>query len=173
MANLPLAFAELLAGGILATAGATGDAVGDVMQGTLTTKPFAGASGASSGATASTASANPTNLPSGVGTFDGKPVAKWIIPILQYARAHGWTGSVTSGYRSFAEQQRIYNSGVRPAAVPGTSNHEGSTFPAGAVDVSNASQLSSILRGSPYASLLQWAGSKDPVHFSHPHGGSY
>jgi hypothetical protein len=114
-----------------------------------------------------------TKLPNGIATFDGKQVAAWIRPALAYARAHGWTGTVTSGYRSFAEQKRIYDSGVRPAAVPGTSNHEGTQFPRGAVDVTNAAQLSAILLKSPYAKLLVYAGSKDPVHFSHPHGGSY
>lgn len=109
----------------------------------------------------------------GVKHFDGKPVAAWIYPILKYARAHGWKGSVESGFRSRAEQTRIYNSGVRPAAKPGTSNHEGSQFPRGAVDVSNAAQLASILRRSRYRHALVWAGGKDPVHFSHPHGGSY
>ena len=103
----------------------------------------------------------------------GKLVAGWIEPILGWARQHGWRGSVTSGYRSLAQQTAIYNSGVRPAAVPGTSNHEGTVYPRGAVDVSDASQLSSVLSRSPYASTLVWAGSKDPVHFSHPHGGSY
>ena len=109
----------------------------------------------------------------GVGTFDGKPVANWIIPILKYARKHGWTGRVNSGYRTFAEQTAACATGVKPCATPGTSNHEGSTFPRGAVDVSNAAQLSAILLQSPYASTLVWAGAKDPVHFSHPHGGSY
>ena len=33
----------------------------------------------------------------GVTQVSGKPVAAWIAPILQYARAHGWKGSVTSG----------------------------------------------------------------------------
>ncbi len=113
-----------------------------------------------------------TNL-KGVASLDGKHVASWIAPILKYAKAHGWHGTVSSGYRSFAEQKRIYDSGVRPAAVPGQSNHEGTEFPRGAVDVTDAEQLSQVLRNSPYASALQWAGSKDPVHFSHPHGGSY
>lgn len=105
--------------------------------------------------------------------FEGKPVAGWIQPILKYARAQGWRGTVNSGYRSRAEQARIYNSGVRPAAVPGTSNHEFTAFPGGAVDVSDAAQLSAILKRSKYGHLLVWAGGKDPVHFSHPHGGSY
>jgi hypothetical protein len=109
----------------------------------------------------------------GVSTFDGKQVAAWIKPILSYGRAHGWKGSVNSGYRTFADQTRIYNSGVRPAARPGTSNHEGTAFPRGAIDVSDPQSLSKILRRSKYANALVYAGPKDPVHFSHPHGGSY
>jgi hypothetical protein len=109
----------------------------------------------------------------GAASFEGKKVAAWIAPALQYARQHGWKGGVNSGYRSRAEQTRIYNSGVRPAAKPGTSNHEFTGYPGGAVDVSDAQQLSNILRNSPWRKKLVWAGSKDPVHFSHPHGGSY
>lgn len=109
----------------------------------------------------------------GVANFGGKQVAAWIAPALEYARQKGWKGQVNSGHRTYAEQKRIYNSGVRPAAKPGTSNHEFTVFPGGAVDVSDAETLSHILRGSKYAKLLVWAGSKDPVHFSHPHNGSY
>lgn len=105
--------------------------------------------------------------------FTGKPVAAWIEPVLAYARSKGWKGTVTSGFRSLADQTAIYNSGVRPAAKPGTSNHEFTAFPGGAVDVTNAQQLSQILLGSKYAKLLVYAGAKDPVHFSHPHNGSY
>lgn len=112
-------------------------------------------------------------LPKGLSQFGEHKVAAWIDPILKYAQAHGWKGAVTSGYRSKAEQERIYDSGVRPAAVPGTSNHEGDEFPRGAVDVSEAQRLSEIIKRSPYAGTLVWAGSKDPVHFSHPHNGSY
>jgi hypothetical protein len=109
----------------------------------------------------------------GVANFEGHKVAAWIEPALEYARQHGWKGQVNSGYRSFADQTRIYNSGVRPAAKPGTSNHEGAEFPRGAVDVSAAEQLSRILARSPWRKKLQWAGAKDPVHFSYPHNGSY
>lgn len=109
----------------------------------------------------------------GVAHFEGSTVAGWIAPILSYARKHGWKGKVSSGFRSFAEQKRIYDSGVRPAAVPGTSNHESSDYPRGAVDVTDAAGLSQILMRSPYASKLVWAGKKDPVHFSKPHGGHY
>jgi hypothetical protein len=109
----------------------------------------------------------------GVANFEGHKVAAWIAPALEYARQHGWKGQVTSGFRSFADQQRIYNSGVRPAAKPGTSNHEFTAYPGGAVDVSAAQQLAQILAKSPYAGKLVYAGAKDPVHFSHPHNGGY
>jgi hypothetical protein len=112
----------------------------------------------------------------GIVMMDGKPVPAWIAAELKWARAHGWKGTVSSGVRTDAEQTRIYKSGVRPAAVPKSmggkgSNHEGSVFPLGAVDVTEAPQLAALLekRGSP----LKWAGSKDSVHFSHPHGGGY
>lgn len=110
---------------------------------------------------------------SGVGTYGNKQVAAWIAPILEYAHAHGWKGQVTSGYRSAADQARIYNSGVRPAAKPGTSNHEFTAYPGGAVDTSDPEILARILAHSPYADQLVYAGAKDPVHFSHPHNGSY
>jgi hypothetical protein len=112
-------------------------------------------------------------IPKGIVQYAGKPVAAWIAPILAYAKQHGWQGSVNSGYRSLAQQTAIYNSGVRPAAKPGTSNHEMTAFPGGAVDVSDAQQLSQILLKSPYAKTLVYAGSKDPVHFSHPVNGHY
>lgn len=125
------------------------------------------------GVTTQVSSAAAPSGKGGVANFEGKQVAAWIAPVLAYARKQGWKGTVNSGYRSLAEQTRIYNSGVRPAAKPGTSNHEGTQFPRGAVDVTDAAQLSAIIAKSKYAHLLQWAGAKDPVHFSHPHNGSY
>lgn len=113
----------------------------------------------------------------GVAEFDGKPVAAWIKPVLDYARQHGWKGTVTSGVRSDADQTRIYRSGVRPAAVPKSmggagSKHEQTGFLQGAVDVTDAKTLSKILKAK--GSRLQYAGAKDPVHFSVPNpNGTY
>lgn len=109
----------------------------------------------------------------GLKTFEGKPVAAWIAPILQYARRQGWKGTITSGYRSVAEQARIYNSGQRPAAKPGQSNHQFTGYPGGAVDVSDPQGLAAVIARSKYRGLLTWAGAKDPPHFSHPHNGGY
>lgn len=107
----------------------------------------------------------------GVGSFDGKKVAGWIIPILQWARTAGWSGSVTSGFRSYAEQAALYanrGSNPNPVAPPGSSNHEGSAYPKGAVDVSDYLGLNGLVddpRG-PFPGKLKWFGMGDPVHFS-------
>lgn len=189
MPNLPLAFGEIGIGGILLAVGLSEThSFRDVLNGKATfgkepvtapaatgttpSGPSVAAGVSGSGNIGATNSAGQPTV-KGVGRFDGKPVALWIIPILTYARAHGWKGHVDSGFRSFAEQTAIYNSGVRPAATPGHSNHEGDAFPRGAVDVTEAAQLSQILQASPFRKLLIWAGSQDPPHFSFPHGGGY
>lgn len=110
--------------------------------------------------------------------FDGKTVAGWIAPALEYARKHGWKGTVNEGLRSNETQAQYYSefqAGKRrgPVAAPGTSHHRGVVYPLGAVDVSNPDQLSAILRRSPFANKLVWAGSKDRPHFSHPFSGGY
>lgn len=111
-------------------------------------------------------------LPTGLGTFGGQQVAAWMIPALQYGQQHGWTGQVTSGYRD--PNQVVHNSiPGGPVAPQGHSNHNFTTFPGGAFDASQAQQLWNILKGSQYAGLIQWAGNKDPMHFSHPHNGGY
>lgn len=181
-----LAFGALGAATLFVVSGIKGVTLGDVLSGkaTMTLDPKGGVSAeairdnplltASPLEAANGALSNVEgNSPGLTGTFDGKKVASWIIPALSYGRAHGWTGTVTSGFRTYQEQERIWNSGVRPAAKPGTSNHEGAIYPRGAVDVSDAAGLDRALKGSKYQSVLIWAGSKDPVHFSHPHGGSY
>lgn len=188
MPNQAVGFGALLAGGILVTAAITGASLPDVATGKSGKPTNLGGSDAGApsegGASASTSSASLSQAGAhtdvkGVVTFDGKPVAAWVAAALTFARSTGkWKGTLTSGYRSDAEQTQIYNSGVRPAAVPRSlggpgSNHEGDVFPEGAADVTDAQGLSNALKGSPWEDLLVWAGSKDPVHFSFPHNGSY
>jgi hypothetical protein len=67
----------------------------------------------------------PSSGPSGLGSFQGLQVALWIIPQLQYAQAHGWTGSITSGYRGGADPG---------TATGGAGEHSGTQYPHGAVD---------------------------------------
>jgi hypothetical protein len=96
-----------------------------------------------------------------------KPIADWIIPILEWAHEHGWTGTVTSGYRTFYEQAQLNAAGAYSAQA-GLSNHETTKYPGGAVDVTNSSQLIAVLRG--YAGPVKLVGGVlgpiDPEHFS-------
>lgn len=110
----------------------------------------------------------------GLGTFDGLPVANWIIPILRWARAHGWGGRITSGYRSHAHnvaQGRNY-----------FSNHETTGYPGGAIDVggwgarAQGAALAQVLARYTGSRRLVWAGPVigDWGHFSatgHAKGG--
>jgi hypothetical protein len=101
--------------------------------------------------------------------FEGVEVCGYIVPILQAARQLGWQGHVTSGYRSFAEQTAIHESGVF-SAVPGQSNHEGCaglTYGSGngAVDVSDPASFANAMAALGYP-LRNSLGAVDPVHFS-------
>ena len=58
----------------------------------------------------------------GGGAVSGKGLVPQVLRALAFARGHGWGGSVISGFRTYADQLRIWNSGVRPAARPGTSS---------------------------------------------------
>lgn len=96
-----------------------------------------------------------------------KPIASWIVPILQWASEHGWSGTVTSGYRTYAEQASLNASGAYSAPA-GKSNHETTQYPGGAVDVTDPSQLIAVLRNYPGSQQLIGGvlGSVDPEHFS-------
>jgi lysophospholipase L1-like esterase len=105
------------------------------------------------------------NAPSGTAVFDGVTMAAWIKPILVWARAHGWRGTVTSGYRSHAynvSQGRNYNS-----------NHESTAYPGGAIDVggygaqAEGKALNDVLKNYPGSPKLVWgAVIEDYGHFS-------
>jgi hypothetical protein len=96
-----------------------------------------------------------------------KPIADWIVPILEWAYRHGWTGTVTSGYRTFYEQAQLNAAGAYSAPA-GVSNHETTVYPGGAVDVTSPSQLISVLRTYPGPEKLIGGvlGPIDPEHFS-------
>jgi hypothetical protein len=96
-----------------------------------------------------------------------KPIADWIVPILEWASLHGWSGTVTSGYRTFYEQAQLNAAGAFSAPA-GLSNHETSVYPGGAVDVTNPSQLIAVLRTyqGPVKLVGGVLGPIDPEHFS-------
>jgi hypothetical protein len=96
-----------------------------------------------------------------------KPIASWIVPILEWASLHGWSGTVTSGYRTFYEQAQLNAAGAFSAPA-GLSNHERTVYPGGAVDVTDPSQLIVVLRKYPGPVKLVGGvlGPIDPEHFS-------
>jgi hypothetical protein len=108
-----------------------------------------------------------TEVPATVWNPHAKPIADWIVPVLEWAYQHGWRGVVTSGYRSFYEQAQLNAAGAFSAPA-GLSNHETTRYPGGAVDVTEPSRLIEVLRG--YTGPLKLVGGVlgpiDPEHFS-------
>ncbi len=150
-AATPTSFASALAQAQGTSLSGTSTATG--VTGTATTS----AAGAVPGAVVPQASWNPQQ----------KPIAGWIAPILDWASQHGWSGSVTSGYRDYSQQAAINASGAFSAPA-GKSNHETTQYPGGAVDVSDPAQLIQVLKGytGPYKLVGGVLGPADPEHFS-------
>jgi hypothetical protein len=180
VANLVLAFGELVAGGVLIDAAVKGASIPDVIRGVAGSAPTTSSTVASTGG--ATSSTTPAPSLAGIPTTQGpagtsvpltswnplhKPIADWIIPVLQWASEHGWTGTVTSGYRTYAQQAQINASGAY-SATAGTSNHETTSYPGGAVDVSDPTGLEKVLAGYTGIDKLIGGvlGAVDPEHFS-------
>jgi len=109
---------------------------------------------------------------SGVTTWGGKPVAKWFVPYLNYARDHGWKGGVTSGWRDPAYSEGLcYRMCGRPSCLGRcagrSSNHVGSSFGTGALDVSDYAKFGQLMKSAPFdKKIFNALGAQDPVHFS-------
>ena len=118
---------------------------------------------------AAKASAAPRN---GVAMFDGRPVAAWLKPYLDWARQNGWKGTLNSGFRDPAYSEKLCMSMCGAPSCPGrcagrASNHAGSSNPAGAVDVSDYVTFGQLMRRCPYSPrIFNALGAQDPVHFS-------
>jgi hypothetical protein len=98
-------------------------------------------------------------------SFDGVTVAKWIANELGYARAHGWSGPITSGYRP----------GFDPHTVNGFSEHSLDIYPGGAVDfggmvdpaaAANRAAFMAAAAGYPGPRLRLPNGFRDDGHMS-------
>lgn len=108
---------------------------------------------------------------SGVSRFDGVPVAAWLVPYLEWARGHGWQGSLVSGWRDPAYSEHLCYSRCGAPRCPGTcagrsSNHSGSEKPRGAVDVSDYYTFARVIANCPLEPRIYNALPADPVHFS-------
>lgn len=108
----------------------------------------------------------------GVGSFDGRPVAKWLIPYLQWARDNGWKGTLNSGWRDPVYSEKLCLSMCGRPSCPGrcagrSSNHSGSVKPRGAIDVSHYYEFGQLMRRCPLEPrIFNALGARDPVHFS-------
>lgn len=108
----------------------------------------------------------------GVTRYDGVPVAAWMVPYLQWARAHGWRGRLVSGWRdpnySRALCMRMCGRPSCPGRCAGlNSNHVGAKKPHGAVDVSDYTVFGKLMQRCPLEpKLINRLGVRDPVHFS-------
>jgi hypothetical protein len=118
---------------------------------------------------AARASAAPRN---GVAMFDGRPVAAWLKPYLDWARQNGWKGTLNSGFRDPAYSEKLCISMCGAPSCPGrcagrASNHAGSSNPSGAIDVSDYVTFGQLMRRCPYSpKIFNALGAQDPVHFS-------
>lgn len=113
----------------------------------------------------------------GVGTFDGKSVAKVAIPIMRWCREVGhdgekWEGDLVSGWRDPKYSQSLcYRMCGRPSC-PGrcaglTSNHVGDTPTKFAIDVSDYARFARVVAHCPIKPHIHNSlGAQDPVHFS-------
>jgi len=112
---------------------------------------------------------------SGVTTYDGRQVAKWLVPYLRYARQHGWRGTLNSGWRDPVYSEHLCYVMCGAPSCPGrcagrSSNHSGSSPGHGAVDVSDYGTFGRIMASMPLPDgahrLYNALGSRDPVHYS-------
>lgn len=178
------AFVAMTVGGVLAYSGLKGLSVLDVLSGKQGS-PFdptggrhnyspSGTAGDTTGSDLPHGAAGSANI-SGTATFEGVTVAKWILPHLQYARAHGWQGKVTSGYRDPQYSRQLCLDMCGAPSCPGTcagtsSNHGGKRWPRGAVDVSDQDNFGRIVAHSPHFGRLINRLPKDRVHYSQSGG---
>jgi hypothetical protein len=127
------------------------------------TAPAGGSSGAPSAPGAS----------SGVGTFDGKPVANWFIPYLTWARQNGWQGRLNSGYRTPEYSEQLCYRICQPPApsCPGrcagrSSSHSQDVKPKGAIDVSDEARFGELMARCPFSPRICNDLPNDRIHFS-------
>jgi len=111
-------------------------------------------------------------LEAGATRFDGRPVANWMKPYLEFARKNGWAGTVTSGFRDPAESEQLCIRQCGAPSCPGTcagrkSNHSGNKKPKGAIDVSDISTFGRLMESCPLKpQIFNALGAADPEHFS-------
>jgi hypothetical protein len=159
---MALSFGILLLGALLVYSGFTGRSLAQTVRGE-------GNTGLKDADVGNVTTAAGGDAAGGTRQVDGHPVASWIAPVLAYARAHGWHGHVTSGYRTNSQQiaaAKNYGLGHYPNG-PLESNHTKTRYPGGAVDVTDPGGLHEALIGYDGPHKLQWGiVMGDMAHFS-------
>lgn len=107
----------------------------------------------------------------GVTKFDGVPVAAVAVPYLSWARNHGWSGRLVSGWRDprYSESlcYRMCGRPRCPGQCAGTSsNHVGTTKDRFAIDVSEYHQFARVIARCPLRPRIFNDLPNDRVHFS-------
>ncbi len=107
----------------------------------------------------------------GATTFDGRPVAKWMKPYLDFARENGWTGTLNSGFRDPDESEELCFQICGAPSCKGlcagkSSNHSGKTKPQGALDVSDFQRFGELMKACPIEPRIFNDLPNDLVHFS-------
>lgn len=107
----------------------------------------------------------------GVTRFDGVPVCKCAVPILEWCRRNGWHGHLVSGYRTPEYSDSLCRRMCGRSSCPGlcagrASNHSGATCGRFAVDVSDYWNFRSVVARCPLRPHIFNALPRDPVHFS-------
>ena len=110
-------------------------------------------------------------VPEGVTKFDNRPVAKWLAPYLEFARKNGWTGTLSSGFRTPEESEEECFKLCGAPSCPGTcagvtSNHGGKTKPQGALDVTDFESFGRLMAECPLDPRIFNDLPNDHVHFS-------
>jgi hypothetical protein len=104
----------------------------------------------------------------GVALFDGRPVANWLKPYLDFARENGWQGTLNSGFRDPVLSEQLCFQICGAPSCPGrcagrTSNHSGKRKPKGAVDVSDFARFGQLMRVCPLEPpIFNALGDSDP-----------
>ena len=117
------------------------------------------------------------NAPAGPGVsrFEGRRVANWMKPYLEFAREKGWRGTLVSGFRDPADSEhecmKICGApSCRPPFRPcagRNSNHSGNKKPKGAMDVSEHKRFAELMERCPLdPRIFNALGAADPEHFS-------
>jgi len=90
--------------------------------------------------------------PKGTGTWNGIPVANWLIDALKWAQAHGGNTQITSGYRP----------GFDPHA-PSGSEHAGTQYPHGAIDFGDFTNPQGLANKMSFLNSLAGYGGPKPI----------